>query len=286
MAGLALAAVPIATASMAAEPQLISRSDGEFKTPHDIKLSPDGKYLFVADLGYHAVKVLDPATLKIVAEIGKGELRSPHDVAFDRAGRLLVADSGNNRIAIYRIEGTKGTLVESLNGGLRSPEGVAPGADGTVFATDTFGGGVVAFRDGKPVARIESADGKKFDRPHDIHLLRDGNLMVVDSGNHRLVTLDQKLKFLSAIGGAPWNFKDPKYVVDDDAGRLYVADEYNNRVVILAPGDRKILLAIAGFKTATGTDKLNQPEGVAVRGDTLWIADTYNHRILAFRLGW
>ena len=286
VAGLALLATFQASASKAADAQLIARSDGGFDRPHDLKLSPDGKHLFVADLGKHAVKVLDPATLKTVAEIGKGELRSPHDVAFDRQGRLLVADSGNNRIAVYRLEGLKGTLIESWTGGLRSPEGVTPAPDGTVFATDTFGGGVVAFRDGKAVARAEAADGKNFIRPHDIHLLRDGNLMVVDAGNHRLVTLDKNLGFVSALGGPPWHFKEPKYVADDDAGRLYVADEYNNRVVVLASGDRKILLVIAGFTSPSGADKLKQPEGVAVRGDTLWISDTYNDRILAFRVRW
>lgn len=289
LAILAISALIVALhtpAAMAADAQLIARSDGSFDRPHDLKLSPDGKHLFVADLGNHAVKVLDPATLKTVAEIGKGEVRSPHDVAFDRDGRLLVADSGNNRIAVYRVEGVKGTLLESWTGGLRSPEGVAPAPDGAVFATDTYGGGVVAFRDGKAVGRVETADGKKFVRPHDIHLLRDGNLMVVDSGNSRLVTLDRNLKFISAIGGAPWNFNDPKYVVDDESGRLYVADEHNNRVVVLAPGDRKILFVIAGFLSPSGPEKLKQPEGVAVRGDTLWISDTYNDRILAFRVRW
>ena len=286
MAALALFAMPRIPTAEAAEAQLIARSDGSFDKPHDLKLSPDGKHLFVADLGKHAIKILDPSTLKTLVEIGKGELRSPHDVAFDGQGRLLVADSGNNRIAVYKVDGVKGTLLESWSGGLRSPEGVTPAPDGTVFATDTFGGGVVAFRDGKPVARVETAGGKKFDRPHDIHLLRDGNLMVVDSGNHRLVILDKSLGFVSALGGAPWNFKDPKYVTDDDAGRLYVADEYNNRVAVLAPGDQKILLVIAEFASPSGADKLKQPEGVAIRGDTLWISDTYNDRILAFRIRW
>jgi DNA-binding beta-propeller fold protein YncE len=100
------------------------------------------------------------------------------------------------------------------------------------------------------------------------------------------VTLDRNLRFVAALGGPPWNFNDPKYVADDEAGRLYVADEYNNRVVVLAPGDRKIILTIAGFASPAGADKLNQPEGVAVRGDTLWISDTYNDRILAFRVRW
>lgn len=33
-----------------------------------------------------------------------------------------------------------------------------------------------------------------------------------------------------------------------------------------------------------GNEPLNQPEGVAVRGDTLWVSDTYNNRILRYRL--
>ncbi len=33
-----------------------------------------------------------------------------------------------------------------------------------------------------------------------------------------------------------------------------------------------------------GADRLNKPEGVEAVDDRVWVSDTYNHRILLYRL--
>ena len=52
------------------------KSDTSFSRPHDLVLSPDGKFLYVADVGKDAVKVLDPLTPKTLGAIGASELLS------------------------------------------------------------------------------------------------------------------------------------------------------------------------------------------------------------------
>ena len=74
----------------------------------------------------------------------------------------------------------------------------------------------------------------------------------------------------------PYDFNKPKYLSRDGAGKLYVADECNDRIVVLDSDDK----LIASF----GEGELNQSEGVAVKGDRVLLADTHTHRILLYRL--
>jgi len=260
-------------------------SDESFSRPHDVVLSPDGRHLYVADLGNDAVKVLDPESLATLGVIGKDTLDSPHDVAFDPAGRLLVADTGNDRIALFEIAGTTGKLVASWSEGMDAPEGVVAAANGLVFVTNASGHDVLALRDGKQVAKAgRRGEGPNaYVRPHDIDLGPDGRLYVSDPGNNRIQVIEQDLGYVSALGGPAYRFHEPKYFALDDKGRLFVADEYNNQVKVL-DGERRLVLTIGSGRAGKGPDLFNHPEGVEVRGVDLWISDTRNGRIVRYRL--
>ncbi len=167
---LALAAGGTAAQSVA--PTFVTDSDASFSRPHDLVLSPDGRFLYVADVGNHVVKVVDPVSLETVGRIGDGALSSPHDVAFDEAGRLLVADTGNDRVAIFEVDGTTGQLVTSLRDSLHSPEGVAPAVGGRIYVTNARTHEVLLFENGKLVRKVgANGDGdNEYVRPHDVDL--------------------------------------------------------------------------------------------------------------------
>jgi DNA-binding beta-propeller fold protein YncE len=71
-------------------------SDQRFAEPHDVVLSPDERFLCVADNNNDRSAVLDPNTQKLLGTFGEGEIEARHDVDFDDTGRLYVADKYNN----------------------------------------------------------------------------------------------------------------------------------------------------------------------------------------------
>ena len=108
------------TAAAQASGAIIAESAHDFSQPHDVVLSPNGAFLYVADVGTDSIKVLDPSTLITLGAFGADRLSGPHDVAFDQRGRLLVADTHNHRIAVRRAK------APSLSGWESRPATVAP----------------------------------------------------------------------------------------------------------------------------------------------------------------
>ena len=78
-------------------------------------------------------------------------------------------------------------------------------------------------------------------------------------------------------------FRQPKYLATNERGWLLVADEDNHQIKIF--DERYDLIGVIGDQTqGRGPDRLRKPEGVTTRGDIVWVSDTYNNRIVRFRL--
>ncbi len=136
-----------------AEPTVtyILESETRLSNPHDIKLSPDGKYLYVSDVNNNQVVILDPETLEYISAFGSDHQHGTHDVDVDSLGRIYVADTHNHRIAIYELQDTIPRLVDELNQGIRAPEGVLVHDNGRVYATGAGSGNVVAYENGRSI---------------------------------------------------------------------------------------------------------------------------------------
>lgn len=220
---------------------------------------------------------LDVDTLALKGSIGAGELDSPHDLVFDREGRLLVADSRNDRIAVFEVDRVHGRLLDVGIHGLGGPEGIDADAR-YIYITNVERGNVEIY-DGGDYRRVYDRAG--FSRAHDIELGPDGLLYLADPGKHRVVVLDHRLGLHREYTRRAYDFNEPKYLALDAYGFLYVADQHNNLVKILALKDGMI----ENFIEQAGADSaLNRIEGVEVLGSRLWIADTYNNRILRYRV--
>jgi sugar lactone lactonase YvrE len=81
----------------------------------------------------------------------------------------------------------------------------------------------------------------------------------------------------------------PGKVLADAAGkRLFIADSTNNRVVITDLEGKKIAVAGTGKEGAAdgpfGEATFNEPQGMALMGETLYVADRKNHLIRALDL--
>jgi DNA-binding beta-propeller fold protein YncE len=199
-------------------------------------------------------------------------------VVFDADGRLLVADTDHSRIAVYRVEGVSGELVGELRGAIRRPEGVAVHPDGRVYATGAASGNVVIFDAAQVVAEAGGLAA-----PHDIVAGPDGTLWVADSNNDRLLQFSRELEVLAERGAQAYRFRGPRYLDFDTAGRLYVADKYSHQIKVLDT-DGSLLLTLGDERAGLGADRFDRPEGVAIRGSDVWFSDTYNDRIVRYRI--
>ena len=260
-----------------AEPALIAESDRSFSQPHDLVVSADGKYLYVADVGNDVIKVLDPKTLETIGTLGAGELSAPHDVAIDADGTLIVADSGNDRIVALSPDGGDVVQLAGWRDGLGSPEGAAVASGGWIYLANASQHTVMLMWAGTVIGRAGGyGDGpNQYIRPHDVEIGPGGRVYVADPGNHRIQVLSPQLSPLETIGGSPYDFNEPKYIALDTRGWLYVADEYNDRIVVMDERRRIVETFGAGM--------LDRPEGIEVIGNFIWVADTHNDRILLFR---
>ena len=270
--------VMFVTPAGALKSEFIMAGEASFNLPHDLALSPDGRYLYVADNGNDRIAVLNPDTLKVVGSIGGSELSAPHDAAFDRKGRLLVADSGNDRVVLYTVNGTRSERVAVITGGFKRPEGVAAYAGDRVYVTGAYSDNLVIFENGVKVSALSDMSG-----PHDVETDDAGNILIVDSNNDRLLIVGPDMQIMKTLSGAPYNFNGPRYAVYDDAGRLYVADKNAHMVKVIGK-DYELLGTIGTGKPGKEPGQLNKPEGIVVLGKDVWISDTYNNRIVRYKI--
>ncbi|WP_338761176.1 NHL repeat-containing protein [Massilia sp. METH4] len=184
----------------------------------------------------------------------------PFGVAVSPRGLVYVADGGeNNRIRTIAPDGTVATLAGSREG----------------------------FADGKGAAAL-------FHTPSALALDHLGNLYVADTGNHaiRKVAADGTVTTLAGNGspgfadgkGDAARFDGPVGIAVDDAGIVYVADTYNDRIRRIAPDGA--VTTIAGGAQPGDADghgpaaRFDTPAGVAVAADgSLFVADTGNHAV-------
>jgi len=94
------------------------------------------------------------------------------------------------------------------------------------------------------------------------------------------------LKLVLEREGAPRSlFSFPgKVTIDERGSRLYISDSNHNRIVVLSLADDSVVdiigegsegLKDGGYEEA----QFNKPQGLAVDGDVLYVADTENHAI-------
>ncbi len=115
-------------------------------------------------------------------------------------------------------------------------------------------------------ARVGSSDaGKRF--------------IVVDSLNDRLQVLDAIGSAVATFGGpgvGPGQFQSPQGVAWDESGRVVVADSGNGRLQVLAFDGRQFTVA------TTISGGLVNPQGVAVSGDLIVVADAATDEVKVF----
>src|SRR5574340_612612 len=110
----------------------------------------------------------------------------------------------------------------------------------------------------------------KIDHPEGLSIDGQGNLLVVDTWNNRILRADGNGKLLGSFGqegSKPGQLMCPRSVTTDKDGNLYVVDNWNHRIGKFSQ-DGKFLMAFGkkgspkGYNEAKG--QFLYPYGVAV----------------------
>ncbi len=213
-------------------------------------------------------------------------LFSAKDIAVDPVQqKVFVADGARHRVLRFSSAASlqNGGLAEAVFGAADMDE-LLPGA-GTNQLNDPSGICVDAG------GRLWVADTGNS------RVLRFDNALTASSGAAASVVLGQPNFTSTDFGTAANRMKSPQDVEMDAAGRLWVADSSNSRVLrfdnaasrssgVNADGVLGQTSMTGGFSGGTETE-FNTPTGLAVEnsgGTTvrLWVVDWYNNRVLGF----
>jgi hypothetical protein len=302
--------------------------------PHGVASDGAGN-LFVTDSGNDTIRKIVIATGKVTTLAGTAgaaggsdgtgataRFNFPQGVTSDGAGNLYVTDSGNNTIRKVVIgTGKVTTLAGSAtaagsddgtgtNARFDSPLGVTSDGAGNLYVADsgnseirriviatgavttlTGSAGLMGSSDGTPAEAL-------FNGPGDVANDGAGSLIVADTNNHAIRTVDIASGAVTTLAGSASSagrddgtattarFQAPIGVASDGAGNLLVADSGNHaiRKIVLATQTVSTLAGFAGKAgSADGTGAaalFDDPQGVASDGaGNLFVADSGNHTI-------
>lgn len=252
----------------------------DLNDPHDLAIGPDGR-LYVADKFGSRIAVLDPETLEVVDVIADGRLPGVHDISFGADGRVAVAVTGTGTVLVFDGLADADPQPSAVLAAPRT-EGALVHSNGTIYAMASGSGVLIAYRDGEAVAAASGMLGA-----HDVAEDKDGNIWVADNFSRRLVKFAPDLSHLQTLDHPRFGFVGPRYLDTDRFGRLVVADQDAHRILLIDPDgpDGGSLLGVIGNGTpGKGPNLFDDPEGVAIDGNTFYFADSDNNRVVRYRI--
>jgi DNA-binding beta-propeller fold protein YncE len=169
-------------------------------------------------------------------------------------------------------------LIGQIDERIRGPEGVLAHPNGRIYVAGAWSGNVVAYQGGKVIAELNGLSS-----PHDLERAPNGDIWLADAGNDRMLLLSPELTIKRELQGAPYHFDGVRYQDVLPDGTLVVADKNNHQVKIIGP-DGQLLLVLGTGRPGKGPGQFTTPEGIEVQGETLWISDSGNDRVVKYQI--
>ncbi len=172
------------------------------------------------------------------------QLSQPGGIAVDAEGNLYVADSLNHRVQKYGADGQYLAATGTSGaepGQFSEPWSVAVDAEGNVYVADTWNHRIQRFDAdlnfvdawGQPAADLANPGPYDLFGPRDIAIDADGDLLVTDTGNKRVLKFSPDGEHLATYGSGgsgPGEFNEPVGIAVGPDGDIYVADAWNRRI--------------------------------------------------------
>lgn len=255
--------------------------------PGKILIDAPNNRLFIADSGHHRIIIADLTTYEVLEVIGTGmsglddgdfavaTFNQPQGMAL-RGDKLYVAEARNH--VIREVDLTNRT-VDILAGTGTRGERILP------FSTPIREPRAYDMR--SPWDVVMGAGDTLFIASAGTHQIWEMNLQTeivrVSVGNGREAMLNTKLDTSELAQPSGLYFRDGLlYFADSESSTVRVADYTNNTVMTISGTLENNLFQFGDADGAVGTSRLQHPLGVTGSSDgTLYIADTYNHKIKA-----
>jgi sugar lactone lactonase YvrE len=260
--------------------------------------------IWVAERGISRVSIFEPdgtytGQLGVTGERGSDNehFNRPEGVAFDSAGRIYVADTNNNRVQIfdYFTRAYSATIGGTCGPGdyqLCRPHGLAIGSGDVLYVADTMNARVQVYQlvgDSMVFSQSITLTGTTEDQWVPGVAVDANYVYVIEGGwDNRVHVFSRSGVYSSTIDGHCWDedpwFCSPKDVAVDSEGNVYVADPQDIfRVMKCNGGPTWTCTSFAGTQGVpylTDDRHFNSPTGVAVVGDSLFVAEDSGHRLL------
>jgi DNA-binding beta-propeller fold protein YncE len=253
-----------------------------FHDPHGLALS--GKVLYVADTGNHAIRAIELETGSVNTLAGTGE--KAHGV--QPGGALPTETRLRSPWAILPLEIDQDEAMPLLFIAMA-------GSHQIWLLLDEERIGIFAGNGREDLIDGPTADAS-FNQPCDL-TLGMSHLLVADAEASaiRAISLTDKPQVLTLVGQGLFEFGDvdgsgaearlqhPTGIFYHE-GLIYIADSYNHKIKTLDPTTGKVSTIIGTGKSGRRDGAFEQaeffePEGIAISGSRLYIADTNNHLI-------
>jgi len=202
-------------------------SQATFGGIYSLSFSPDQQSLYLADLDNRRIRKIDMTTSTVTTVAGNGQRGVPKDgskavssplvdpraVAADQAGNVYILERGGHALRGVDREGTIRTLAGTGTKGM--------GPEGPALACAMNG-------------------------PKHLCIDRDGNVIIADAENHRILKYDPSDGCIIRVAGNDHGgaaglgrppveaaLNRPHGVAFDRRGVLFIADSWNNRLLKL-----------------------------------------------------
>jgi len=213
------------------------------------------------------------------------------DFSFFPDGPLVVLEPALNRLQLFSAERRLLRSWGSAEGGIAAPQALAIGPDGIIYVAFSGQAGLQRFdSDGAylgtlPLGLDQKVSGVAIDASGRIYIATELQPEVNVRPKGLIREFDRQGRPIAVFGSQKPGFGGLSFDMGlalDGAGRLVVADEWNQRIVVFDPEGRPILV---WGSAGDGPGEFNRANSAAFDASgNIYVSDLLNRRIEKFAL--